>query len=509
MSSSVALATSLMLAACGGGDSSGGGVVTPTPTPAPTATNNAPVFNSATTGTVAENTTATFYTATGTDADGNTITYSIGGGTDSPLFRIDASGHLAFRAAPDFEAPGDANRDNVYQVTLVASDGVATTSLALQVTVTNATAGAYHARQLAATFTQPNNLVVKPGDATRVFVTEKTGAVRLLTLATGAAVPTPFLDLSAEVTTSLEAGLLGFAADPDYVANGYVYVALVTPANNLEVRRYRALPGTREIGNPASADVILSVPTPDNNFTGGWLGFGTDGNLYVTTGNGPEPGTDKTNLAGKVLRIDVRSDAYPADPLRDYAIPAGNPFATTGGRPEIWATGFRHPRRAAFDTFTNNLYVDDLGAPVSAFYEPEINMIRPQDAGSDFSPWRERLGSSGPLGAGLFYPIFRLGYGLTSPSPANELTLVAGPVYRGPIEPLQGMLVYGSRALKLLAARNAALFDQNVVDPNVYPQISLRTELSPAEWAFAFGEDANRNLYILQPDGKIFVVEPG
>ena len=31
---------------------------------------------------------------------------------------------LAFKDKPDFEMPGDSNRDNVYQVTVVASDGV-------------------------------------------------------------------------------------------------------------------------------------------------------------------------------------------------------------------------------------------------------------------------------------------------------------------------------------------------------------------------------------------------
>ena len=30
---------------------------------------------------------------------------------------------LVFKAKPDFETPGDSNRDNVYQVTVVASDG--------------------------------------------------------------------------------------------------------------------------------------------------------------------------------------------------------------------------------------------------------------------------------------------------------------------------------------------------------------------------------------------------
>ena len=43
-------------------------------------------------------------------------------GTDSGKFEID-SGALTFEAQPDFEMPGDANGDNVYEVTVVAADG--------------------------------------------------------------------------------------------------------------------------------------------------------------------------------------------------------------------------------------------------------------------------------------------------------------------------------------------------------------------------------------------------
>ncbi|MDQ0250885.1 hypothetical protein J2W22_002949 [Sphingomonas kyeonggiensis] len=505
-----ALAPMLFLTACDSGGSNGGGTPTPTPTTTPTPTNSAPVFNSATAVSVAENTTTYFYTATSTDADGNTVTYSINGGADAALFQIDATGHLSFRSAPDFEAPRDADRDNVYQVTIAASDGTASTTLALAVTVTDLTTGNYRARQVSSAFTQPNNLVAKPGDATQVFVTEKTGRVKLLNVATGAVAATPFLDLSGQVSTDADGGLLGFAASADYVANGYVYVALTTTAHNLEVRRYRAAAGTRDVGDPSTGDVILSVATPDNNFTGGWIGFGTDGYLYVTTGSGPNPGSNPNDLFGKVLRIDVSSDAFPADASRDYAIPATNPFATTGGAPEVWAYGFRQPRRAGFDTFTGYLYVSDWGAPVSSFFEAELNMIRPEDKGGDFSPWRERLTSSAPLPAGQFYPVFKLGRGLSPTTSAEHYTLSAGPVYRGPIEALQGALLTGSyESLKTISGCKAAALVQNSASGNSCVQIpDLQTNLQPVTYTYAFGEDANRNLYILQPDGKVFVVEP-
>ncbi|HUD90197.1 beta strand repeat-containing protein [Sphingobium sp.] len=86
---------------------------------------------------VAENS-LTVTTVVATDADGSPLTYQITGGADAALFQIDTnSGILRFRTAPDYEAATDADHDNVYQVTVAASDGVATDSQALSVSVAN------------------------------------------------------------------------------------------------------------------------------------------------------------------------------------------------------------------------------------------------------------------------------------------------------------------------------------------------------------------------------------
>jgi len=89
---------------------------------------------------VAENTTGVT-TVVGHDTDyGQTLTYSLAGGADAVAFAIDAaSGALSFVAAPDFEAPADANKDNVYEVVVKVSDGAGgIDSQALGITVTNA-----------------------------------------------------------------------------------------------------------------------------------------------------------------------------------------------------------------------------------------------------------------------------------------------------------------------------------------------------------------------------------
>ena len=97
---------------------------------------NVPAFTSPATVRVAENQVAA-YEAAAADADGDPLSYSLSG-TDAALFTIDANtGAVSFRAAPDFEAPGDADRDNVYDIIVTASDDTNSTEQPVAITVTN------------------------------------------------------------------------------------------------------------------------------------------------------------------------------------------------------------------------------------------------------------------------------------------------------------------------------------------------------------------------------------
>ena len=95
-------------------------------------------FTSASSASSAENNSEVFYTAT-VSADGSPTTpssFSISG-VDSSLFSIDSSGGLAFRAAPDFEAPQDYGQDNTYELNISASDLDYSTSLEFSVSVSD------------------------------------------------------------------------------------------------------------------------------------------------------------------------------------------------------------------------------------------------------------------------------------------------------------------------------------------------------------------------------------
>jgi hypothetical protein len=114
LSSIVALA---ILSGCGGG-----GGTTPT--------NQAPVFTSSTSATVAENQTNAI-TLTATDADNDTLTYSISG-TDASSFTINpTTGVVTFSTAPDFETKSS------YSFVATVNDGTTTTNQNVTITISD------------------------------------------------------------------------------------------------------------------------------------------------------------------------------------------------------------------------------------------------------------------------------------------------------------------------------------------------------------------------------------
>ena len=83
-----------------------------------------------------ENRTSTLYTFRATDPEGGTVIWTPAG-PDGSQFAIDEGGALSFTNPPDYEQPADSGRDNVYEVTIQASDGRETGTLDVTVTVTD------------------------------------------------------------------------------------------------------------------------------------------------------------------------------------------------------------------------------------------------------------------------------------------------------------------------------------------------------------------------------------
>lgn len=497
-----AAAMLLALSSCGGDGGS-----SPPPPPPPPPVNRAPAFSSPATASLAENGTGTVYQAAATDPDGNALSFSIAGGADAARFAITPAGALTFVAAPDFEAPTDADRNNVYLVQLRVSDGTLTATLDLAVTVTNVPGESFTVRRVGTGFNQPVFVAAIPGD-TRVFVIEKGGRILLLDPASPGS-GTVFMTVAASISTSGERGLLGIAAAPDYATSGAFYLYVTNPAGDIEIRRYTRRNANE--GDLASGDVLLVVPHRNfDNHNGGWLGFGPDGFLYLGTGDGGgsgDPLNNAQNLGsrlGKMLRIDVRGDGFPADPLRDYAIPADNPFAT-GAAPEIFAYGLRNPFRNSFDG--TSLYIGDVGQDVIE----EVDLLRPADKGANYG-WPIREGTRQYRGAdqaSFTAPVTEYDHGS---GPLQGRSITGGYVYRGPVLALQGLYVFGDFISGNIWSVPAAELVQGATVPS--SRYTRRNpDFAPNAGAIgmvvSFGEDAARNLYIVDFDGEIFMVAPG
>src|SRR6266511_4269596 len=230
-----------------------------------------------------------------------------------------------------------------------------------------------------------------PGDKERLFIVEQhTGKIRIFRFASNAIDDTPFLQVTG-LSSGNEQGLLGLAFAPDFDANGFLYVNFTDTSGATVIRRYKVSQADPNVADPASATNVMTIPQPFSNHNGGWIAFNPkDKCLYIGMGDGgSENDPNKTSqnpklLLGKMLRVDVTKDDFPADASKNYAIPPDNPFVGTPGvLPEIWALGLRNPWRCSFDRKTGDLYIGDVGQ--NKF--EEIDFQRSTSAGGENYGW--------------------------------------------------------------------------------------------------------------------------
>lgn len=102
--------------------------------------------------------------------------------------------------------------------------------------------------QLAGGRTSPVDIVAAPGEASRLFLVEQPGRIRILR--DGLVVPVAFLDITAKTTGGGESGLLGLAFHPNYAANRrfFVYYTRQSDGALIVERCERAIAGTPATG---------------------------------------------------------------------------------------------------------------------------------------------------------------------------------------------------------------------------------------------------------------------
>ena len=411
---------------------------------------------------------------------------------------------------------------------------------------------------LASGLAAPDYAISAPGDASRLYVVEQNGLLRVLQ--NGSLLATPALDIRSLVSPPLvttnandERGFLGLAFHPDFNQAGsagygklYTYTSqAIAPgtsptfvAPNNAVQNYKNVVSEWQMGantpgvvDAASRREIVSFGKNAGNHNGGTLAFGGDGYLYLGLGDGGNandvglshisPGGNAQNLStplGKMLRFDplspaanpASSDAISAN--GQYRIPAGNPFQAAGQVKEIFAYGFRNPYRFSFDRLNGDLIAADVG-------QNNIEEIDRVTLGGNYG-WALKEGDfafnmvAGPAGAagtigarspgnpaGLIDPISGP-LGTLEYDHTQGISITGGFVYRGTAIPqLYGKYVFGDLALRNAPPRvDGRLFyadlGSGVINEFLLPQFADNL-LADHVTVHGFGQDDAGELYAL------------
>jgi glucose/arabinose dehydrogenase len=391
--------------------------------------------------------------------------------------------------------------------------------------------------QVGTGFNQPLFLAAAPGDVNpnNLYVVEKNGTVRTLNASGGVGTPgTTFLNLPAtgeSMLTASEQGLLGMAFGPGFSnGNGFVYVDYTgnngTTQGETRVDRFTVAGGSIVAGSRQRVLSFARNVAGQGNHNGGWIGFGPDNLLYVSTGDGGssndpmQNAQNRTVLLGKMLRINPTGpDALPADANNNYAIPTNNPFFgnTSGFRQEIYAYGLRNPFRASFDRGTGNLYIGDVGQNT----REEVDFIPAGSNGGQNFGWRKYEGNglnpgvldTLPNAIDVVFPIYD--YGRQN----GDATVTGGYVYRGGDildhgQSLDGTYIFGDYISgRIFSVRYSGTGAVGTVTDRS-PETNSIAVLGGSSLD-SFGEDNLGRLYAIDIGGQIYritgtpVPEPG
>jgi glucose/arabinose dehydrogenase len=343
--------------------------------------------------------------------------------------------------------------------------------------------------QVATGFTNPLDIQQAGDGSGRLFVVEQAGRIKIIQ--NGNVLAAPFLDVSSEIVSGGEEGLLGLAFHPNFSTNGCFYVNYTSTKNgNLQtfISEFQAIPPAATTVSLANEHPLFTVDQPETNHNGGGLAFGNDGFLYIGLGDGGGAGDqhgtignaqDLTTRLGKMLRISVTCNGA-------FTVPSDNPFVSNppGAAKEIWLYGLRNPFRFSFDHPSGNLWIGDVGQ--DSF--EEVDLVTPQQKGSNMG-WRCKEGTH-PFNmttpncqtATFLDPVFDYDH-----SQGDE-TVIGGYVYHGTnISALAGNYVFGdfiSGRIWSLAQNNQGQFVRTFLVGTAGNDLA------------GFGQDAALELYV-------------
>jgi len=353
-------------------------------------------------------------------------------------------------------------------------------------------------------FSDPVGIYHSDDETNRLFILEQEGIIKVVNNNSNELNATIFLDITSIVNQDpgyTEEGLLGLAFHPNFEENGYFYVNYTdyNPKRNV-IERYTVSSDNPNYANPQSGLIILNVEQPYTNHNGGQMGFGPDGYLYISFGDGGsagdplEHGQNLQTLLGSIARIDVNIRTN-----SNYSIPSDNPFISNpNALDEIYAYGLRNMWRFSWDSATQLLW----GADVGQYGWEEINIIKP---GLNYG-WNEMEGNhcypemSTCEPEGLEPPIYE--YPLYVD---GVCSITGGYVYRGNLSPsLYGKYIYGDWCTgdiwSLKRQTNSNTTNEKIITTNL--NITTFGLDQNNEILFA----ANSNIYRLLSDEHLFEI---
>lgn len=342
-------------------------------------------------------------------------------------------------------------------------------------------------------------LPVPDTDNQFLVVEQRTDRIWRLTKSESGDLKSLFADLSDEVSEGEFEGLVCLALHPKFAENGKYYLNHNTrgPQNEFGtviVERHATAELTRDSGRPSRR--LLEITQDTDVHAGGMIGFGPDGYLYVSTGDGgpqKDPdgrAQDLSILSGSLLRIDVdrRDDGL------EYGIPDSNPYVfdpNPNVRREVWAHGFRNLWRFSWDSLRQDMWIGDVG---QNSYEEIAIVRRGENLGwnvfEGFHPHSDQYRQNE---AKYVPPVFayprKLGVSVTG-----------GYVYRGQRAPsFYGVYIfadYESRRIWGLTQTNRRL-------------LKIREIGRAPQRIVSFGEDNAGEIYAVGYEGTIYHVDLG
>ncbi len=403
----------------------------------------------------------------------------------------------------------------------MAAVGVAMTALV----GTSASALDVKLEEVASGLQHPLLLTSPPGDPRR-FIIEQIGTVKVLH--PDGKMDT-FLDIKEKIVPLTpefdERGLLGMAFHPDYKNNGLFYLAYSVPihgtpnlANLLFYDHKNVVAEFRvSASDPNKADagysrVISVIDWPQFNHNGHWIGFGPDGMLYITTGDGGfandyglghNPvmgnGQDLGSNLGKILRVDVNS-------VEGYKIPADNPFVGNDqALDEIWAYGFRNAWRCSFDMGGDNAFIC---ADVGQNKFEEVDVIQ---KGGNYG-WRTMEGNhcfnyqapndtpASCDSSGMIAPVLEYNNCSANPDGCKGISITGGYVYRGAHKAWDGMYFFGDWS-KNFAFKDGQLFVAKMTGSKwSMEDVNVTNMPNWNSYVMSFGQDSSGEIYVMATD---------